>query len=99
MTRVAGAGAEARDLPTTLGIDLGTSSALHAVDTPAGLLSWEDVTGRLAPRTALVAEPREDQGAATEERRARFHEQLLRVNGIDAKRDPGQSYSPERVYA
>jgi xylulokinase len=107
--RLAGGGTVAPQwrqlLATVLGIPL------HAVDTPAasgrgaallgaraaGLLSLDDVTERLAPTTALVAEPDEGVRNAVEDRRARFHEQLLRVNGMDPRRDPARSSRLERL--
>jgi xylulokinase len=75
-------------LATAIGIPL------FAVDTPAasgrgaallgarvgGLVSAEDITGRLAPSIELVAEPRGDLRAITEDRRGRFHELVLKLS-------------------
>jgi xylulokinase len=75
-------------LSTAIGI------ALYAVDTPAAsgrgaallgarvaqLVSADDITGRLAPTSELVAEPRADLRAMTEDRRGRFHQLVLRLS-------------------
>lgn len=67
---------------------------LRAVDTPAAsgrgaallgaraadLVSEEDITGRLAPATRLVAEPQTDRARTVEDRQARFHVQVLRLS-------------------
>lgn len=74
-------------LSTVLGI------ALYAVDTPAasgrgaallggrvaGLVSNDDLTGRLAPKIDLVAEPQAELRTITEDRRERFHELVCRL--------------------
>ena len=77
-------------LATAIGIPL------YAVDTPAasgrgagllgarvaGLVSADDITGRLAPTAELVAEPRADLHAITEDRRGRFHELVLQLGSV-----------------
>lgn len=91
--RLAGGGTVAagwrRLLSTVVGLPL------YAVDTPAasgrgaallgacvaGLVSADDITGRLAPRIQLVAEPQAELRPLLDDRRERFHELVCRLAG------------------
>ncbi len=96
--RLAGGGTVAQPWRQLLATVLGT--ALYSVETPAAsgrgaallgawaaqLVSEQDITGRLAPQARLVAEPQPGLIATVEDRRARFHDNVLRLR--DSRRSP-----------
>jgi xylulokinase len=94
--RLAGGGTVAQPWRQLLATVLGT--ALYSVETPAAsgrgaallgawaaqLVSEDDITGRLAPKARLAAEPQAELVATVADRRARFHDTVLRLRELNS---------------
>jgi hypothetical protein len=47
-------------------------------------VSEDDITGRLAPKARLAAEPQAELVATVADRRARFHDTVLRLRELNS---------------